>query len=101
MTDRFARELQICLVFEPELFIDSKRWDIVKEISQHKIMNFNLSPPSESKNRQDLRINKAEVQAGEANINPIISSERKIWPHEYLSVTTSESVAARENQVNS
>lgn len=64
--NRTVKELQICLVFETKVFIDSKMRDIVlEETPQHKIVELELTPPSESENPQDMRRNEAQ---GEVNI---------------------------------
>lgn len=75
--NRTVKELQICLVFETKVFIDSKMRDIVlEETPQHKIVELELTPPSESENPQDMRRNEAQ---GEVNI-----TEEQVKNHEIV-----------------
>eukprot|EP00253_Pinus_taeda_P003296 PITA_03296 len=102
MTDRLNRrvkELQICLVFKPKVFIDSKRQEIMEETPQDKVVDIKLTPPDESENPQDLRRNEPQGRMGETNIDPLISSEKRMWPYEDLPVTMGDSTGAGEKQI--
>lgn len=77
--DRAVDELQNCLTSQPELFIDSKSWKIVKETPELEMVNSKTTLPFESRNR---RIEKAAGQPDEANRKPTRSSNGKIWSDE-------------------
>lgn len=94
MIDRLNRaveELQNYLMSQPELFIDSKRWQVVDETPEHKIVNLKATPPSESKNLQRFSIMKSEGQAGEEKKMATMSSESKISHRYDVSLTIPDS----------
>lgn len=102
MTDglnRAAEELQSCLTSQPELFIDSKMWEVLEETSQQKIINLKATRPSESKNPQVLKVKDAIGRAGEEMKKPIISSSDKIWPHGETPATTDDYAVEGINKV--
>lgn len=102
MTDglnRAVEELHNCLTSQPELFIDSKKWEVVEENPEHKIINLKATPPSESKNPQVLNVKDANGRTGEAKKKPIISSKSKIWPYAEIPVTTVEYAVTGINKV--
>lgn len=103
MTDRLSsavEELQNCLMSQPELFIDNKRWHIIEEITpQHRVVNLKATPPSESKNPELLKIKKAKGLPDEANKNRIISGQSKIWPQEDNPVMDIDSAVPGKNNV--
>eukprot|EP00253_Pinus_taeda_P003297 PITA_03297 len=102
MTDRLNRrvkELQICLLFQPMVFIDSIRQEIMEETPQDKIVDIKLTTPSESENPQDLIRNEPQGRMGETNINPLISSGKRMWPREDLPVTMGDSTGAGEKKI--
>lgn len=83
MTDRLNRAVEIlqnCLTSQPELFLDSKTWQIVKETPQQTLVDFKATPPFESISPRILRIKKAAGRADEANKKPTRSSSTKIYP---------------------
>lgn len=89
MIDRLNRaveELHNYLMSQPELFIDSKRWQFVGETPEHKIVNIKATPPSESKNLQLFSITKSDGEEGEAKKMAIMSSEDKISHPEDISL---------------
>jgi hypothetical protein len=94
-----VEELQNCLMSQPELFIDSKRWQIVEETPEHKVVNLKVTPPSESKKPEYLGIKKAEGPAGEANKKPIMSGESKIGSREDIPVIMDDSAVAGKKNV--
>lgn len=89
--NRAVEELQNYLMSQPELFIDSKRWQIVGETPEHKIVNIKATPPSESKNLQLFGITKSEGEKGEGKKMAIMSSEDKISRHEDISLKMDDS----------
>lgn len=89
--NRAVEELQNYLMSQPELFIDSKRWQIVGETPEHKIVNIKATPPSESKNLQLFGITKSEGEKGEGKKMAIMSSEDKISCHEDISLKMDDS----------
>lgn len=100
MTDRLnsaVEELQNCLMSQPELFIDNKRWQIIEETPEHKVVNLKVTPPSESKNAEFSKIKKAEGLRGEANKSPNISGQSKIWPHEDNPAMDDSALAGKSN----
>ena len=80
MTDglnRAVEELHNCLTSQPELFIDSKKWEVMEENPEHKIINLKATPPSESKNPQVLNVKDTNGRTGEAKKSVLYRAKAK------------------------